>query len=303
MVRTRKNKFNTWFAVVIFSIVSSSLVAGEKINQSLALEAESNIKINYQRGDITVIGWEQNKLQINGELDDKAKKLEVNKEGKNILITILLLEKDSYIAPGKSSKLTIRVPKELLVQITALTGSINVSNISGGVKLNLDSGKVIAKNISNSFKISSVGANITLDDVDAKVGIDNVSGNISIKGQSSKLFVKSVYSNIEVSLKSIQFCHISNVSGNVNLYGPLAKNGEISINNTSGTSRYFAKNALNARIWLETGPGGDILNQFTKDKPTGGMVGDEKLIYSVGNSKGKIHMTTQNGKLIVKNSA
>ncbi|MDQ7049036.1 MAG: hypothetical protein Q9M92_05635 [Enterobacterales bacterium] len=300
MVRVnKKNYIGAFIGMMVLALASRSLIAGEKINKSLALEGESSIKINYQRGNISVIGWDQNKIQIKGELDDKAKHLELKKEGKTIRITITLLEKDSYIASGKSSKLTIRVPKELLVQITAVTGSINISEINGGIVLSLDSGTLVAKKIKKSVNISSVGTNINLIDINATVDIDSVSGKIIVKGQSSKLFVKSVYSNIDIALNLITFCKISNISGNINLRGPLANNGEISISNSTGDTSYFASDDLNARIWLETGPGGDILNQFTKDKPTSGMVGDEKLIYSVGNSKGKIHMITQNGKLMV----
>jgi len=303
MVKAKDTSIHHFLLLAILAMTSLSLTAAEKISKTLMVDGESTVKVKFKRGDITLIGWDQNKIDIKGVLDSKVKKLVTKKKGKQILIDIILLDKNSYMSSGKGSHLTIKLPKELLLEIKAVTGSVNISNMNAAIKLHLESGNITAKDIKKAIKISSVGSNINLINIDAAVDINSVSGKIMVKGSSPKLFIKSVYSNIEVSLSAIRFCKISNVSGNINLFGPLANNGEISINNTTGNSFYFVNSELNAQIRLETGPGGEILNQLTKDKPTSGMTGDEKLIYSVGDASGKVVMTTQSGKLIVKKAA
>ena len=50
-------------------------MAGQTINEQIDIPANKRIFIENQRGDVRIEGWDKPVLKIEGELDDKARRL------------------------------------------------------------------------------------------------------------------------------------------------------------------------------------------------------------------------------------
>ncbi len=298
---TRKARFFPLIFVVLLSF-SGLLYAGEKVDQSIPIDKETKLSLSFPRGQVTLIGWQKNTIQVKGEVDDHAKTFVIKKKAATIFIQVNLQVGNSYISPGRATKLEIHLPRRFFVDLESVTGSVDATEVEGGMKLKIDSGKINLKQVKKNIDIQNISGSIQVDANDAALSIESVSSKILLKGLVAKLLIKSVYSNIEVHSSPIVFSKISTVNGSIKLFATLESHGEVSLENTSGETSFYVTDELNAKVSLLTGPGGDILNQYSKDKPTSSVVTAEELVFSEGDASGRVRMTTQNGKLILKKS-
>src|SRR5690606_7015922 len=79
------------------------------------------------------------------------------------------------------------------------------------------------------------------------------------------------------------------VSGSVGVETPLAPNADVELESISGDIELVVRGDVNARVRAETGPGGGIRNDLTKDSPARERyVGSETLDLRLGNGGGDV---------------
>ncbi len=284
------------------SILSVAAIAGEKVDKTLDMNATGEVEIHNNRGDIVVKGWDKNQVSVKGELDDLAEKFVFKVEGDKTYIKVVLPDRNSNSRSGKGSDLKIFVPMGVSVQFGGVATDLDFSNINGGVDISSVSGEIKISKINKRAYINSVSGDITLNDIAGKIEVSTVSGDVVAKVASKRLAISGVSSDISVKTDSIELAKLSTVSGNTKLYGKLANNGEIKLSNVSGDSYFYVQGELNARVALDTGPGGNVVNKYSDDKPTSSFIGSEKLKFTAGNGDGLVRMSTVSGEIGLKQS-
>jgi len=282
-------------SVTLLSI--GSVLAGEKIDKTLDVASEGDVEIANNRGKIDVAGWDKNKVSVKGELDDLTEKFIFSTSGNKTIIKVELPDRSTSSRSGKGSNLKIFVPKKFNVQFDGIATDISISDIESNVDISSVSGDIRLEQVESRVFINSVSGNIDIKNIDGAIEISTVSGGVKAAVSSKNIIVGGVSSDISVKADVIESAQISTVSGDSNLSGHLANGGSIKLSNVSGDSHFFAKSDLNADILLGTGPGGDVVNQYSDDKPTRSFIGSEKLKFTAGKGKGLIKMSTVSGKI------
>jgi hypothetical protein len=59
----------------------------------------------------------------------------------------------------------------------------------------------------------------------------------------------------------------------------------------------FKNKTVNARFDLDTGPGGDIENSITNDRPDSSFIGSEEISFTSGNGDGSVELNTMSGTI------
>ena len=293
----KKLTLGCYIALTFLLLNSNLLLAGEKVDKELEVGNSGEIEIRNNRGKIEVKGWDENRISVKGELDDLTEKFIFKTSGDKTLIKVKLPERSRSSLSGKGSNLKIMVPKSFGVHFGGVATDLDISNIESSVDISSVSGDVNAKSINAKLHINSVSGKIKLQDVNGTMQVSTVSGDLDAKVSSQKILVSGVSSDISIRSEDIETAQISNVSGNSKLSGSLADDGIIKMSTVSGDSYYTAQTDLNARILLDTGPGGDVVNKFSEDKPTRSFIGSEKLKITLGNGKGEIRMSTVSGEI------
>jgi len=286
--------------VLVFSLLSLTTIAGEKIDKVLDVSGQGEIEIHNNRGKITLKGWDKNQVSVKGELDDLTEKFVFTTENNKTLIKVVLSDSNVHSRSGDGSNLKIFVPMDISVlfggvstdlDFSGTNGAVEISSVSGNVKLNKISGRVYINSVSGSLKLSSIVGSLD---------ISTVSGDVEADVLSKRMSVSGVSSNITVKTNIINYAKISSVSGDIKLHGHLEKEGEIELSSVSGDSYFHVSGEINSRIVLDTGPGGDVVNQYSNDKPTSSFIGSEKLKFTAGDGDGLIRMSTVSGTIGLK---
>lgn len=282
-------------------LMSGTVSAGEKINKRLEVTANGEVEIHNVRGDIQVKGWDKNEVMVKGELDDLAEQFIFETKNGRTLIKVVLPSRNSNARSGSGSELEVFMPNSQSLQFGGVSTDVVVSDLNNGIDISSVSGDIKLNAINGKAYINSVSGNIDVNGVSGRLNISTVSGDVDAKLTSENIEVSGVSSDIKVSTSQIDSVKIGTVSGDTSLRGILKESGSIKLSNVSGKSLYFSKPEINARVVLDTGPGGEITNDLTEHKPARSFIGSEKLKFSIGDGSAQIRMSTVSGEIGIRN--
>ncbi len=300
-INTNIFKFKS-IACLLLLFLSIPVMSGEKINQSLAIDKTTKIKICNDRGSINVHTWDKHVVSVKGEIDDLADNFIFDIKDDLMLLEVELTAKHAHGKNnGKGSKLDIWIPKDLDLQFNGIATDLSIADLQGEVNINSVSGAVSVKSISGNLKVKNISGKTVLNDVSGNIEISTVSGNLDAKVLSSNIKVKAISGNISVFTEQIDEINLFSISGVTKLSGMLSDNGKITLENISGESFFYYSDSINAEVSLETGPDGSIINRIKPFERTESHLNSQQQSFIEGAGNAKITMSTVSGKLGLKN--
>ncbi|WP_266158553.1 DUF4097 family beta strand repeat-containing protein [Dyella silvatica] len=274
---------------------------------SLSHDATPNVRVNITniKGTVTITAWDRNQVQVSGRLGDGAKQLAINGSNSNMDIRIepqgsksgwFNWNSDTAMA---SSTLDLRVPKGASLDVEVVSSPIAIDGIDGGeIKVNSVSGKVRINARTPSLNVNSVSGNLELAGRAESVSLQTVSGDILAPTVGSNADLQTVSGRIRVNGGPWKQLKLSTVSGDAQLTGGLAPNGNINIDSMSGDVQLQVPDSLSAAIHANSFSG-DLRSDFGTPKKLEHGPGSE-LETTAGSGNGKINVETFSGDLRIR---
>lgn len=282
--------------LALLPVLSSAVLAGEPVNLSLDADAKGEVSIEVVRGEVTVIGWDQNKVSVEGTRDDKSERFVFERQGNTIRI-----EDDvpNNLNRGEGTKITVKIPRGNNLRVDLVSADLSVRDVAGRSDLASVSGNLKLDKLGHEVDAESVSGDIELRGAGRDVSVESVSGSIYAHVTADRLHAESVSGDVKLlnegTLKRGEF---SSVSGDVRIESAITADTDIELESVSGDIELTARGDVNARIEAETGPGGDIINQLTNDAPDEAeFTGAESLDIKVGNGGGRIQASVVSGEI------
>lgn len=120
----------------------------------------------------------------------KYVKLSLEKRGNTAVLISKIRSSSSFFNWGeKKINLTVKVPKNIDLDVEDGSGSITIESIIG--KLDIEDG-------SGSIDIEGITGSLEICDGSGSIGIENITGNIEIDDGSGTINVKSINGNIDI---------------------------------------------------------------------------------------------------------
>ncbi|QYJ74402.1 DUF4097 family beta strand repeat-containing protein [Shewanella sp. FJAT-52076] len=307
----------TLYSLSLLCLLASPLFAAEKIDKSLDVGEQVVLDIRVQRGEVEISPWDQNKIQVQGTLDELSEGLVFENQGGRILLEDKL-PKSYQGKKNQGSILVIKVPAKLTLNaegisadyrikglegdlgLGTVSGDINANRLGGKVNINTVSGEVETAELSGTVKIETVSGtvkdnNSTSDDASYK----SVSGDIRLNNQTKKVRIEQVSGDTEATLPNAHGVQYNAVSGDAEL--TLKGDVKVSGESVSGDVSVKLLGDADARVAINGGPSGKIHNSLTNQAPAKPKYGPgSSLDMVLGSGKGVIELSTLSGKLSVK---
>jgi len=307
------------FLITISLMATGIAFAEQEVNQSLDVIGDGLVRINVVRGEVKVMGWDKNKVEVRGELDEQVEEFifEVNGDETRIEVRIPRTRHTRYF--NDETDLSIRIPRNSRLGVTGVSTDVEVKEVNGSVEVGVVSGDVSLRGGNDRIVLRTVSGEIELRDANGRIRLKSVSGDIesynttgsSIYGSVSgsilvenggeELKIESVSGDIEVI--RTDFIRISghSISGDVEIGGDMEQGGSIEFGNVSGSIRLRLAGDIDSSFDLETGSG-SIRNRLSKDKPrVSKYVRDERLRFVIGEGSGEIILSTRSGDITLSN--
>ena len=285
-------------SVFAVAALSAPVFAGEPINKSLDADPNGIVDIEIVRGDIKVEGWDKSTVEVVGTMDDKTTEFVFKRDGKKIYIENKI-EKNS--GRGEGAKLTIMVPKQSTVDAGLVSADLNAKLIKGKAELSTVSGDLVAGDLGDEVTLTSVSGDIRLAGAGKNVELTSVSGDIHAELSAERLSASSVSGDVKIDNKAkLTRVSVESVSGDVGITSAFDDGIELSAETVSGDVVITAIGAVNAKLKIETGPGGDITNRLSDAKPNVSFISSQELNVTIGSGRGSIKVDTVSGDIVLQ---
>jgi len=282
-------------AAVLTAVMAVNASAGEEIDETKAAAADGLVEIVNPRGEVTVVGWDKAEVSVSGELDDLTEEFQFEVDGSNTIIEIEIPRRSANWGDG--SDLMIHVPRASRVSFEGVSSDGIFREIEGGLRARTASGDLEAEEIASQLNLTSVSGDVRAEECGGQARVSTVSGEIELRLMSDNVVVDSVSGDVEVELTEFTRLHATVVSGDLDVEGQLGPSGDIEMSSVSGDIDLVLKGEVNARINVETGPGGDISNNLTSDVVKTKFPTTSSLDTRSGDGSGRIRVRTVSGDI------
>jgi len=279
-------------------VFSTTVTAKTAVDQSLAVPSDALISIDNTRGEVTIIGWDQAKVTVKGDLDDLAEAFIFDLKDQQVVIEVKVPRLD--LNRGNGSNLTIQVPQESRVRFVGVSTDVEIENIRGGVQVQLVSGDLEARRIESQLLINTVSGDIEINGVIGSVLASTISGDLELVTTAKSLRLDTVSGDVELTLKAFDQLAVHSVSGSMEIDGELNPAGQIELASVSGDIRLGLQPGLNATLDLDGGISGDIVNDLSDDEVETRFPSRQRLRAIVGDGSGRIGIRTVSADITLK---
>ncbi len=312
-------------SLLLIALIALPAQAKKDVTERIATDAKPVVKIEHQKGDVSIKGWTQNTVEITGTLYDDDAELVVKQSGRVVSIELRNSHKKEGYFWNKGqnysrSDLTVMVPVGADVDFTSLNGDVNIAQVNGEVDVELVNGEIIvsdaigdlalvtvngaieAKRVSGRLNLETVNGGMVIEHTsqeDIKLG--SVNGDIVLTTVSPDVTISAVNADMDLQLSQIDDLSIDMVNGSVEAVLALLPGGKIDASSVDGRMTFLFTEAVSARINVDAHAGGRINNELSTDKVEKQKYGPaSSLNFTAGEGDGRINIDTVSGRITLK---
>lgn len=264
----------------------------------------ARISVGNVAGSVNVIAWDRNEVQVTGSLGEGAKPLAITGTDSQLEIKVEAQGSSHWLNWSGDSKMSpttleLRVPKAASLEVDVVSAPLVIDGMDGGsIEVNTVSGRARINARTPSLTVDSVSAGIEQAGHAAKAELQTVSGDILAPALGKQAELQTVSGRMQATGGPWEKLTLSTVSGNIQVNGELASNGNIDIDSMSGDVQLQLPAATNADLHASSFSGNLRSDFGAPTQPEHGP--GSSLEARLGNGQGKIAIETFSGDLRVR---
>jgi DUF4097 and DUF4098 domain-containing protein YvlB len=244
--------------LVVLALAGAAHAADRTVDQTRRLAADGRVEISNISGDVRVIGWSADEVNISGRLEDGVEDLEISSAGDRLRIEVDL---ERRTRNNGSAFLTIKMPATADLEVETVSAGITVDGVTGEINLESVSGQIEVSGGSGSLEAASVSGSVRATSTSGRSELESVSGNIIVGHAAGRLGAEVVSGNIEIEAGLLDSLVAESVSGKVFCAAKPTENGRFSLETMSGTVELVVSADIDADFGIET-YSGSIRNEI-----------------------------------------
>jgi DUF4097 and DUF4098 domain-containing protein YvlB len=217
-------------ALAVTALLSAApLTAQQAIDQTIPTARTGQVEISNLAGNVRVVAWDRDQIQIQGRLGQGAERLDVSGDRNRTRIEVIIPRNARNV---RGTELVVRVPAAKQVTVRTTSADIALENLTGAVNAQSTSGDVMVTGSPASVSARSTSGDVQVDVRNStSVQASSTSGDVVVRGNVREMVnVESVSGDVDVS-GSTPEVRAKTVSGDLLLRGI---NGRVSASTVSG---------------------------------------------------------------------
>lgn len=246
----------TGAALFTTMLVTSTAWADRTETRQCVVSPQATIRVDNVAGEIVVIGWDREELQLEARMDDRIEEMIFDCSETRVDLRF------KYPKRARDCKAwaTLHVPRGATIEVEAISAEIKASALSGDVSLKTVSGnlELLASDCTRIDAVT-VSGNLDLEASAPWIATQSTSGNIEIRGHGNELIASNTSGHIRIEGQYVT-TRLESVSGNVDLNGlaqyvesrTVSGKTEIGVIGAPGTDDASARiNTVSGRVALK----------------------------------------------------
>jgi hypothetical protein len=245
-------KFRALFIILILS--PSAAARGEtdkgkkatdqQVERTIAADPAVTVSICVASASVTIHGWDKNEVVAQTEDSEIELQRKDATAGPNraTRVEVLLVDKGEGLKTHRGcqgfSDVTLNVPRGASVQVQTRDGNISIAEV-GSAYAGSQNGDINIEHVSRSIEVSTIGGSISLKDSSGRVKVNSAGGSLeasNLRPVDGSDGFEAVTVSGDINLEKVSHALLTarTVNGNMNLTGPLARNGRYGFRTMSG---------------------------------------------------------------------
>jgi Putative adhesin len=235
---------------------------GEKVERSLAVDAEAIVTLCVASGTLTVRGWDKSEVRVRSidATQIEFRRIDKVKEKPPSRVDVMVLNKSTGVNPKFDCQaiadVEMEVPAGATVQVQTRDGDIVIAGVAGAYA-GSQNGDITIERATKLVEAGSVGGSIVLKDSSGRINLSSAGGgveaiNIRAATDEDTFEVGTVSGDIQMDRVGNPKVTVKTVNGTVTMSGPLAKSGYYGLTNMTGdivlAMPHDASFQLNAKV-------------------------------------------------------
>jgi putative adhesin len=278
------------------TLLCATFVQADPVQRTLAVDPKGEVQITNVAGEVHVLGWDRDEVQVQAELGPGVDKLDFRREGRLAIIRVVLNEGRNR---GADTDLDVRVPRDSAVTINTVSAEQKIEQVHGFQKLQAVSGSIDTQIWTRECEATTVSGevNVKANEAGAPLRINTVSGDIRLMGGTRELDLSTVSGDLEVRVAELGRARIKTTNGSLDLASKLARDARVEAEAINGEVRMMFDGPVDADFDIETF-NGEIDNCFgPKEQRTHEYGPGHELRFRQGTGGASVRVKTLNGEV------
>lgn len=203
------------------------------IDTTIAFSPSGSVDFELIAGSMTVRTWDRNDVRVVANATGDAR---IELDASRSHIDMEQSRRDRWGARGGGGTVTyqVTVPAGVRGTLGAVSGSIDVAGVRGGLEVSTVSGAATVRDVGQSVSVEAVSGRINVANVQGDAHLESVSSAIGISNVSGSLSAESVSGSISISGVRGTRVRANSVSGRLDFTGAINPSGHYDFDSHSG---------------------------------------------------------------------
>jgi len=240
-------------SVLLLTGLSITGLSAQQIDESFDVAKGKTLILDLEqvRGDVTIEGWDQDRVTIQGDINGRGwddEGLEIRERSSGIVVESRVGRRDR---DWFRVRLEIKVPSQFDLRIETAT-DVEIRNVNGHIEGRIANARIELEQCQGTIDLSSANGRITLVDCNLKGTIDNVNGGLRARNTNLAGHIESVNGSLDLG-RAQGGLEVDIVNGSVDLEQATefvrfkSTNGSIEIDALDG---WFEARTVNGSVTL-----------------------------------------------------
>jgi DUF4097 and DUF4098 domain-containing protein YvlB len=264
--------------------------------RTVAAQPRGVVDISNVAGSIQVSGWDRSEVSVHADLGSGVERVDVTSEAGRTIIKVVL---PSHSDRRGEADLTVKIPKDSELDVSAVSSDIRVSGVLGVQRLNAVSGDVTAELAGSDADVKTVSGDVRLKGhgQPLRLHASSVSGDVHVEHAAGDLEASTVSGELVASLDSARSIRARSTSGELTFEAKLTRGADVDVSSVSGEIKL--RGAADGGYSYEVSSfSGDISDCFdVKPQRAGQYMPGSTLQGTRGDGAGHVRLKTMSGEV------
>jgi DUF4097 and DUF4098 domain-containing protein YvlB len=231
----------------------ATAAVSEPIEKRAPADPRGEVEIVNVAGSVRVMGWNRSEVDVRGELDDEAERLDFSTEGTRTVIRVVLPRNRSN---SGGADLVVRVPELSAIRVNTISADQEIDGVLGAQRLQAVSGLIHAEAAGEDFQAKSISGDIlvsgTKGSKPAIFTVTTVSGDLTLSKISGEIDVETVSGDMTIEATELTRARIRTTNGDMEVATKLANNARLDAETINGDVTLKVLGTVDAEFDIHT---------------------------------------------------
>jgi hypothetical protein len=279
-------------------LVPAMALAQQSVSKGHAAAAEVSVRLFAAVGNVRVIGWERDSVELSGTVPNGSRVEFASSEGRARGMKMYVEVPNERTA--HEGRLVLRVPAGARVWLKTGSADIDVTGVVGGLDLNVVGGSITVHGNPRELRAESMDGNVLVDGAPAWLRAKTATGDITMAGGGEDLGASTISGVIRSRGGPVERMTLESTTGAIHVANDPARGGTLEIETHSGPVEIELARGTAVELDLATITG-IIGNSWSRIAPVQGREGrGMTLATSPGMSAARVTVRSFKGAIEVR---